>query len=198
MSRSGTTTKEPDTACTNDSYASNVPNNWNRLKHRPDGRLCRPQFAAAVARPRQRASWPPSRGTSSAGATWPTSRSPASPPRPLSSGVALPVSREVLKVMFWKAPMAGWRQMWLANAQSEPLELQPTPGYPVLFPRTRSLCASLGLASTINSFEVNLRLHSPTLLCPCLESRPIQISKQLGSGFILWPGLSRLNCCSKP
>ena len=31
-----------------------------------------------------------------------------------------PVSREVLKFMFWKVPMAGWPQLWLATARAEP------------------------------------------------------------------------------
>ena len=31
-----------------------------------------------------------------------------------------PVSREVLNIMFWKVPMAGWLQLWLATAQAEP------------------------------------------------------------------------------
>ena len=31
-----------------------------------------------------------------------------------------PVSSEVLKFMFWKVPMAGWPQLWLATAQTEP------------------------------------------------------------------------------
>ena len=31
-----------------------------------------------------------------------------------------PVSREVLKIMLWKVPMAGWPPLWLATAQAEP------------------------------------------------------------------------------
>ena len=31
-----------------------------------------------------------------------------------------PVSREVLKFMFWKVLMAGWLQLWLATAPAEP------------------------------------------------------------------------------
>ena len=31
-----------------------------------------------------------------------------------------PVSREVLKFMFWKVPMAVWQHLWLATAQAEP------------------------------------------------------------------------------
>ena len=30
-----------------------------------------------------------------------------------------PVSREVLKLMFWKVPMAVWPHLWLATAQED-------------------------------------------------------------------------------